>query len=95
MQVRNLDRLTRKRFEVPSGVQGVLVTSVEPMGPAEEADMENGDVILEINRRPVLGLNEYLRVVGGVRAGDVLAVYCYVPSLGQRALRIVHVEPWQ
>jgi hypothetical protein len=25
----------------------------------------------------------------------VLVVYCYVPALGQRALRTVHVEPWQ
>jgi len=30
-----------------------------------------------------------------VKAGDVLAVYCYVPVLGGRALRSVHVEPWQ
>ena len=44
---------------------------------------------------PVNTLAEYLRLVGNVRAGDVIAVYSYVPSLGQRALRTVHVEPWQ
>jgi serine protease Do len=95
MQVRSLDRPAMKRFEIPSGTEGVVVTTVEPMGAAEEAGIERGDVILEINRRPVRSVNEYLRAVGTVGAGDVLAVYCYVPSLGQRALRTVHVEPWQ
>jgi serine protease Do len=83
------------RFSLPPRLEGVVVATVEPMGAAEEAGIEHGDIILEINRLPVRSPADYLRILGGVKAGDVLAVYCYVPSLGQRVLRTVHVEPWQ
>jgi serine protease Do len=95
LQVRDLDKATARRLDLPPGMEGVVVTSVEPMGAAEEAGVERGDVILEVNRQPVRSMTEYLRLAGGARAGDVLALYCYMPSLGQRALRAVRVEPWE
>jgi S1-C subfamily serine protease len=54
--------------------------------------MERGDVILEVNRHPVRTLADYQRLVGGLTPGRVVALYCFVPELGQRALRAVRVE---
>ena len=95
MTVQPLDRAMARRFELPVNLTGVVVVEVEPMGPAEEAGLDHGDVILEINRQPVRSLADYLGLAAGVRGGDVLAVYTYVPAIGQRALRAVRVEPWQ
>jgi S1-C subfamily serine protease len=78
---------------LPDGLQGVIVASVDPTGPAEEAEILEGDVVLEINRQPVRHLADYARVVATLRPGDAAVFYCYEPAEGVRALRVVHVEP--
>jgi serine protease Do len=42
-----------KRLELPSDTKGLVVTDVDPAGPAADAGIDKGDVILEINRQPV------------------------------------------
>jgi len=39
--------------------EGLVVTSVKPGSPAQEAGLQRGDVIAEINRRPVRDLQDY------------------------------------
>ena len=92
--VRELDPRSARQLELPAGLRGVVILDVEPMGPADEAGLAHGDIVLEVNRQAVRGLDDYLRAVGGARAGDVLAFYCYVPEARQRILRPVRVEPW-
>jgi serine protease Do len=92
MAVRELDREFRRRHDLPRGVQGVIVTRVEPMSPAFDAEIERGHVLLELNRAPVTSVEEYARLTKSVRPGDVLTVYLYVPERDQRSLRTVRVE---
>jgi len=92
--VRELDPRSARQLELPADLHGVVILDVEPMGPADEAGLAHGDIVLEVNRLTVRGLDDYLRAVGGARAGDVLAFYCYVPEARQRILRAVRVEPW-
>jgi hypothetical protein len=37
-------------------------------------------------------VGDFTRLTANAAAGQVLAVYCYVPDLGARALRAVRVE---
>jgi serine protease Do len=93
--VREIDRASSRRLQLPEGMTGVLVTAVDPLTSAYEAGMDKGDVVLEVNRRPVRSVADFQRLTAQVRPGQVLAVYCYVPDLGQRALRAVRVEGGQ
>jgi serine protease Do len=92
ISVRELDREFAARFRLHEDLEGVVVTRVEPMSPAFDADIERGYVVLEINRHPVRSTDDYRRLTAGARAGDVLAFYLYVPELQQRALRTVRID---
>jgi serine protease Do len=91
LSVREMDRGFAGRLEIPDSVQGVIVSRVDPAGAAHQA-LRRGFVIMEINRRPTRSLAEYQRQVSSVRAGDVLAIYYYDPTLGQRGLVTVTID---
>jgi serine protease Do len=92
LSVKELDREFRDRFKVPATVRGVVVTRVEPMSPAFDADIERGVVVLEINRREVSSVAEFERATRGAHPGDVLAFYLYSPDGDQRTLRAVRID---
>ena len=80
------------RLEVPDSVHGVIVSRVDPTGAAFSASIRRGFVIMEINRRAIRSLTDYRRAVATTKPGDVLALYCYDPTLQQRTLITVAVE---
>jgi serine protease Do len=43
--------------------EGVVITSVQPGSPSDEAGLQRGDVISEVNRRPVRTLSDYEKAV--------------------------------
>ena len=69
-----------QRFNLPAGSQGLIITEVDPAGPAADAGLSEGDVIDEVNRqrvRSVADLQAALRRTGAghpalvlVRRGD-------------------------
>jgi serine protease Do len=92
LTVRDLDRVTADRLEVPRGTRGAVITRVEAMSGSFDAGIERGMVILEINRQELLGAGDYQRIVRAARPGDVLTFYVFAPELGQRRLMPVRVE---
>jgi S1-C subfamily serine protease len=62
------------------------------MSPAFDADIERGHVLLEINRQPVHGMDDYRRLIAAVHPGDILTLYLYKPELEQRALQTLKID---
>jgi serine protease Do len=54
-----------------SDIQGVLVSEIDPSGPAAEAGLREGDIILEVNRRGIRDTEEYLEALQN-RADDTI-----------------------
>ena len=53
---------------------GVVVARVEDGSPAEEAGIQRGDVIREINRQKIKGLGDFERLTKGLKPGDRITV---------------------
>jgi S1-C subfamily serine protease len=70
----------------------VVVSRVDPTGAAFHSPLRRGFVIMEINKRPVKTVRDYQRLVAAARPGEVLAMFVYDPTLGQRSLVAVTVE---
>jgi len=72
VMVDDLDLRMRQQFNIPSSLEGALVTKVEPNSAAARVGLTPGDVILEINRQRVTSADEAVRISRGVQAGRVL-----------------------
>src|SRR5438309_4584207 len=92
LSVRDIDRATIERLDLPRGMKGVLVTRVEPMSSSFDADVQRGSVLLEINRQPVDSVAEFRRMARAARPGDILTLYVYAPEVDQRQLKTIRVE---
>jgi len=92
LSVREIDPEFAQRFNLPKGLEGVIVSRVDPLSPAFDADIERGHVLLEINRQPVRSIEDYRRLTAHARSGEVLALYLYKPEITRRELHTVKVE---
>jgi serine protease Do len=92
LTVRDLDRQTAERLDVPKGIGGVLITRVEAMSSSFDGGIERGTVLLEINRQRIDSVAEYRRIARSTRPGDILTLYLYAPDLDQRQLKTIRVE---
>lgn len=57
-------------------VAGVIITNVEPNSPAENAGLEEYDIIIEINSKPISGTKDVWQVLNtlDVKAGDIISI---------------------
>jgi serine protease Do len=92
LTVRDIDRQTAERLELPRQIHGVLITRVEPMSASFDGGIERGTVLLEINRQAVESVAEYRRLARAARPGDILTFYIYDRDLEQRQLKTIRVE---
>jgi serine protease Do len=92
LSVRDLDRQTVERLDLPKNTRGVLITRVEPMSSSFDTGIERGTVLLEVNRQPVESAADFRRIARAARPGDVLTLWIYAPDLVQRQLKTIRVD---
>jgi serine protease Do len=74
LAVQELDRETAQELGLKGKLQGVVVTSVDPESEAERAGLMPGDIIREINRKPVASMKDYDRVASDLKKGQNVLV---------------------
>ena len=72
LTVENLSSRNRREFSVDESTEGILVTEVDPSGSAARANLQKGDVILEVDRKPVKSVTEFNREINAVDDGNAL-----------------------
>ena len=88
LAVANLTDDQRQQLHVPTDVKGALIANVRPDSPAEDAGLQPGDVVLEVNRHATATADQFVNQVhdGGK---DVLLL---VWSKGNASYRTIHTD---
>lgn len=74
MSLRDLTPQIRRRLDLPSTRDGAVVTAVEQASAATRAGIRAGDVILEVNRKPVSSASEAAGALSRVPEGETAFV---------------------
>jgi serine protease Do len=88
LAVNDLTADLRQQLSVPSNVQGVAVEQVRPASPAEDAGLQPGDVIVQVNRQPVESAQSFVDKVHAAPADKDLLLLVW--SNGNATYRVVH-----
>ena len=90
VSVGDLTQDLRQQLQVPQQVTGgAVVQSVLPGSPAEDAGLQQGDIILEVNRKPAQNASQFVSAVRQARSGDILLL---VFSHGNSSYRTVRPD---
>jgi serine protease Do len=80
----------RQQLNVPEHVHGVLVQQVRSASPAEDAGLQPGDVIMEVNRKPAQSASEFSNQVHQDNSGKDLLILVW--SKGNASYRTIHPD---
>jgi len=75
LQVGALTADIAQQLNLPAGVRGVFVTSVDPDSKASDAGLQRGDVIQEVNRKAVSSVEQFRAAVRDAGNSPILLLY--------------------
>jgi serine protease Do len=90
LAVANLTSDARQQINAPDSVHGVVVQSVRPASPADDAGLQPGDVIMEVNRKPAESASAFVNQVHQEQNGKDLLLLVW--SKGNASYRTIHAD---
>jgi serine protease Do len=88
IQVTKLTPDAAKKLGLPEDEKGVLVTEVQPGGKADEAGLQQGDIIKEVDRKPVATSDDVRKLVDKVKDGDAVQMLIRRANAGLLVLKV-------
>jgi serine protease Do len=88
LAVANLDDQARQQVNAPENLHGVVVENVRPDSPADDAGLQPGDVILQVNRKPATTADAFLGAVHAAPQNQDLLLLVW--SKGNASYRTIH-----
>ena len=70
--VSDISGQARNQLDLPQNIKGAVITDVDQDSPAYEAGLRPGDVIVEINRKPVTNADQAVKLTENVKDKTVL-----------------------
>jgi serine protease Do len=89
LAVQDLKADARQQMQIPSQVNGAVIANVRPGSPADDAGLAPGDVIVEVDRKPVSNADQFVSDVHANSGKDVLLL---VWSRGNATYRVLHTD---
>jgi serine protease Do len=62
----------RQELNLPSRLQGAVITDIDPTTPAYDAGLREGDVVIEINRQPVKDAESAVEISKHIKTKQIL-----------------------
>ena len=78
----------REQLQAPGELHGAVIQQVQPGSPADNAGLQAGDVIIEVDRKPVQGAADAKNALGSVAKGQDALVLVW--SNGGNTFRVLH-----
>ena len=79
---------TAERFAHSKEDKGVIVTGVMPGGKGEKAGILRGDLIKEINHKPIDSPEDYIKIMGMVKSGNTVSFLIKRPGSGIVVIKV-------
>jgi serine protease Do len=89
LAVQDLTQDARQQMQIPSRVNGAVVANVRPGSPADDAGLAPGDVIVEVDRKPVSSAEQFVNDAHANPGKDMLLL---VWSHGNATYRVLHPD---
>lgn len=64
----------REELDIPARVSGAIITTIEPDSPSAQQGLREGDVILELDRRPVRNAREAVKLSEEIKGPKVMVL---------------------
>jgi serine protease Do len=64
----------RGQMQIPSRIKGAIITGIEPDSPAARQGLREGDIILELDRRPCANAEEAVKLSEEIKGPKVLVL---------------------
>ena len=90
ISVGDLTADARQQIHAPEQLHGVVVQQVRPNSPADDAGLQAGDVIVEIDRKPAASASQFVSEIHNSPAGKDLLLLVW--SKGNASYRTVHTD---
>jgi serine protease Do len=84
----DLSPALRNQLQAPSDVRGAVVQSVVPGSSADDAGLQQGDIIVGVNRKPLQSAAEVAEALRNIPAGQEALVLVW--SNGGSTFRVLH-----
>src|SRR5277367_458069 len=78
----------RDQLQIPASIHGAVVEDVQPGSPADNAGLQRGDVIVEVNRHPLQSASDVAQALSSVPKGQDALVLVW--SNGGNTFRVLH-----